>query len=330
MIYYRKAFDNAKRCLVDARSRNNSFSKNIVKLKNPITGEQEEVMAIEYAIAWSVKYYLPTWSASTWRLVRGGYGLLLDKMLSSKRIDEEKHTQLKKTMKDLKGLNKSERVKKTSSRRKKVVTQEDIGLIEAYIEKNNSKWGESLVIWLKSSVLTGLRPNEWQTASLIEEGNRVILKSDNFKYNKDRSYAPFREIDLTNIGEGFIKLVRQQLAIVNGMKAERMTESHYIGCAGLLLNLNRKIWPRRKGNITLYTGRHQFSSNAKADDDCSDLERAAMMGHKTTKTSREGYGRKRRGSKGFTPDIADKSVLRNISNPEMKIPAFSRVKKPTV
>jgi integrase len=322
IIYYKRAFDNARRCLQEARASLHPYSKNVIRLKNPSTGSQDEVMSISSAIKWCVKHHLPTWATSTWRLTRGGYKLLLNKMRESGRIDEEAFQLLMDYMQTAKGLSKKDRNNQTSSRRKKLATPEHIRMIEEHISQKNNKWGESLVIWLKAAIATGLRPNEWRTVSLKDEDGRIILRSDNFKYNEERSYAPFRELELTKMDPITICFIRQQVAITEGMKDANMTELHYLGCSDLLLKINRKLWPKRKANITLYTGRHQFSANAKADDDCSEEERAAMMGHKTTQTSREGYGKRRSGSKGLTPEIADKTILANIRNPKAKRPGI--------
>ena len=77
----------------------------------------------------------------------------------------------------------------------------------------------------------------------------------------------------------------------------------------------------------MYTGRHQFSSNAKANPDVSDEERAALMGHKTTKTSTERYGRKKSGNKGLTPQVGDSKVLEKIVSVDVKKPSFGNIKQ---
>jgi integrase len=318
MIYYRKAFDNAKRCLREAREQTHPYEKKIMSLKNPTSGNKEDVMSIDFAVEWCVLHHLPTWSQGTWRMHRCGYRLLLERLAKAGRLSEERLALLLDKMLTSRGLNKAERVKKTSSRRKKVVTPEHIDQIEVLTKEFSAKWGEALVIWLRAAVVTGLRPNEWQSAELRDEGGRLILKTENFKHNEHRSYDTHREIDLSTIPEGVVVFVEKQVNIVKGMLDEGMMDAYYQGCSSLLYWCNKKIWPRRKANITLYTGRHQFSANAKADGTVSDVERAAMMGHKTTRTSTERYGRAKSGSRGLTPGIADKSVLSKIQDPGVK------------
>lgn len=316
LIYYQKAFFNAKRCLSEAIDASHHSKNHTVKLKHPITKVPEDVMAIDKAIEWCIQFHLPNWSQGTWRMHRCGYRYLLDRLQTAGKLEASEVDRLEKKMTLSTGLKKSEREKRTSAKRKKVIKPNHIEDIERYCEEKKSKWGQSLVIWLKAAVATGLRPNEWRYAEITRhEDGRLILHSKNFKYNEERSYAPFRDIDLSGFPDDVVKNIQSHLSIVKGMMSEGYIEQYVTGCSKLLYQCNKKLWPRRKANITLYTGRHQFSANAKADKDVSEEERAAMMGHKTTKTSRERYGRGAHGSRGLSPRIADASVLQSIINP---------------
>lgn len=55
----------------------------------------------------------------------------------------------------------------------------------------------------------------------------------------------------------------------------------------------------RKNRITLYSGRHQFSANAKKAG-VPAIEIAAMMGHGSDETHVKSYGKRRVGKGGFT------------------------------
>lgn len=317
-IYYGKAFLNAKRCLREASNSGHPYATRTQSMRNPSTGLDEQVMAIDSAVLWCIKFHLPEWSQGTWRMIRCGYRMLLKKMKDKGLLSLERFDALEKKMMSSKGLSRSQRKKNTSSRRKKAISPEHLLEIEGYVKNNQPIWGEALVIWLHASIATGLRPNEWLTAELKEIDGRIILRTENFKFNEVRSYDSHREIDITNLPDDLVRKVRQQINVVQGVHSEGIYDRYYKGCSNLLLHINKKLWPRRKANIQLYTGRHQFSANAKASESTSDAERAAMMGHGTTKTSRERYGRKRNGGGGLTPEIADKEVLKKIATPEVK------------
>lgn len=318
MIYYGKVFENMKRCLREAEEEMHPSARRTITLKNPKKKDlSEKVMDVPDAIEWCIARHLPSWSQGTWRMIRCGYRQLLNRLSEAGRVDKEIASKLIQKMEASKGLTKKEREKKkkTSSRRKKVVTLEHVRMIEEHVTERNSVWGVPLVLWLKAAMATGLRPNEWQTARLKEKDGRVVLWSENFKFNESRSYSDHREIDLTGLPEEWVESVKEHLRFIEGVNAPSSKISYaqyYQGCTSLLYECNKRLWPRRKANINLYTGRHQFSANAKANTVVSDVERAAMMGHKTTKTSTERYGRKSSGSNGLTPEIANKSVLSQI------------------
>lgn len=320
-IYYAKVVFNMRRAQLEAEKSSHLFANAPIQMRHPKdTSQLLRVMSLPNAIRWCVEFHVPTWSSSTWRMCRAGYLMLLNASKQQGRMSQEEYDQLHAILFDAKGLKKSERERKTSARRKKNVTAEQIQAIESYVSKKPSlTWGAALVIWLKASVATGLRPNEWRTASLREEDGRLLLTSPNFKHNEIRSFGPTREIDITGLEPDWQLNVKKQIAIIQAIKddSETSLDEHYRGCSALLLSINKRLWPRRKFNVNLYTGRHQFSANAKASDSCSEVERAAMMGHKTTKTSRERYGRKGNGSKGLTPDVGDRSVLPRIESPEI-------------
>jgi integrase len=244
--------------------------------------------------------------------------MLLKKMVDKGSLSEGRFSEIENKMMAVKGLSRAERKKNTSSRRKKAISPEHLSEIEKYVTNKSPTWGQALVIWLYASIATGLRPNEWLTAEIKEQDGQMILRSENFKYNDVRSYDTHREINLSGLPDIYKERVREQIAVVNGVQQEGMYDRYYKGCSNLLLHINKKLWPRRKANIQLYTGRHQFSANAKASLSTSDEERAAMMGHSTTQTSRERYGRKRSGGGGMTPEIADKEVLKKIISTEVK------------
>lgn len=315
-LYYQKVFDSAKRCLREATDESHPAARQVMQMKNPRTGLLEQVMSLDTAAEWCMKNHLPGWAQGTWRMHRCGYRELLLKMVSEKRLTKERVDRIIDDLEKNQGLKKSERPKRTSARRKKVVTPKHVEQISTLVTERESEWGVALVLWLESAIATGLRPNEWRTAELIEKDDRLILRSENFKYNAERSYGPFREIDITDLESDTISTIKRHMNVVTGLKAGGLWQRYYDGCAALLYWCNKKLWPHRKANVTLYTGRHQFSANAKADESVSEVERAAMMGHGTTKTSSERYGYRRNGSSGLSPKVGNKDVLALIQQPE--------------
>tara|TARA_A200000159_G_scaffold141171_2_gene143816 strand:- start:761 stop:1783 length:1023 start_codon:yes stop_codon:yes gene_type:complete len=327
-IYIEKAFFNARRCLKEARERLHPSAEHVIQLTNPKTGIKEDIMDIEHAIKWCVSFHVKEWSQSTWRLVRSSYSYMLNGFEKREIISTEKKEELIELMQSTKGLSKKQigPRKNTSARRKKSVSLADIRKIESHFETHTYKWGESTINWLWASIGTGLRPKEWKGAKLEErDDGRLVLVCRNSKHNEVRSFGACREIDLTDMPENIIRCVRVQEKIFNGL-SEKDVEEFYWGCVNLLTRVNEILFPRRESNINLYTGRHQFSSNAKANPNVSSEERAALMGHKSTRTSSERYGRTKSGNNGLTPQVGDPKVLAKIVSVDAKQPSFGKIK----
>lgn len=331
LIYYTRAFDNMRRCLSEARDINHPMAQNVMILKNPHDNQPCQVMQVISAVDWCIKNHATSWASSTWRMTRLGYEMVLKQLLQQQKVPVSDANSSLAKLSAVVALKKSERTKKTSARRKKNLTESQFLEIQSYVQGKGNKWGKALLVWLLAGVATGLRPNEWQTAQLNEKDGRLLLTSENFKANEVRSYAKERTIDLTQLPERYIVAIKEHLKTVEFVKSKGLYEVYAKGCADLLRLCNKKLWPHRKANVTLYTGRHQFSANAKANNQCDEKERAAMMGHKTTTTSRERYGKKRHGSHGLTPSISDPAVLLKIHTPDVAQKPFSPangIKKP--
>lgn len=318
-MYINNVFMNSRRCLKESQESLSPYSKKEISMKNPNTGLNEPVMEITHAINWCLKNHVKNWRTTTWRIMRSSYKFVLQLMVTNGRLKQEQVDKIYEVMLSVKGVSKKDtRVKYTASKRKKSISEDEYELIKSYLDSHGNDWGESLVLWLKAGMLTGLRPNEWVTALLTKEDEKYLLKTDNFKHNIDRSYDKDRVINITSFSQQDLLIVANQIEMAKKITEQGMYDQYYDGCRNLLYRLNKKLFPRRKKNLQLYTGRHQFSANAKADDSVSEKERAAMMGHKTTKTSEEGYGRKSSGTSGKSPEIANKAVLDKINQPENK------------
>lgn len=325
MIYMQKVVENARRCLNEARSQSHPSGNKTMHMRHPISDDTVEVMSIELAVEWAIHHHLPKWSQASWKLFRAGYKRALSAMVKKNRLPQSEYARLVDLMYEKKGMSRKD-AGKIRRRKKKVLQPHHLSHMQDYVEKHNPTWGANLMLWMYAAVATGLRPNEWLTAEWIDN-EKTVLRCENFKHNEERSYGTHREINLKGYDPFYLDCVRNHLKVFQGFAEEGMNTTYYQGCARLLRAMNEKLWPRRNANITLYTGRHQFSANAKSDETVSEVARAALMGHKTTKTSREGYGRGRYGSKGMTPAVNNPDVLKLIKDPPHKAPGVRPERK---
>ena len=153
-----------------------------------------------------------------------------------------------------------------------------------------------------------------------------MLIVDNCKTTNGRSFGEIRKLDVRSFTEDEVASLKAHMKLVKLWIDRGMSfNSYHSGCSKALYRGCKSIWGnRRLRKISLYTGRHQFSANFKLVGG-KHKERAAVMGHKTTKTSAAHYGRTSTGKSGVSiPNVGDMSVLNKIENP-----TSNKVRKPS-
>ena len=183
---------------------------------------------------------------------------------------------------------------KTSAKKLKKFPPEDLSKILKYIDKQiqighsphhqriDVRW-IILKYWLPLSILTGLRPTEWETATLHDK----TLIVQNAKNTNERSFGPERHILLTQVSQQELEDLQTLLTMLKQQSDINRTLKL---CQRLLYHIGKIIWPRRNKKPSLYSARHQFCANAKAAR-IGTPGLAALMGHKTNRTAIAHYAR---------------------------------------
>lgn len=184
---------------------------------------------------------------------------------------------------------------KTSAKKSKSISDKDLHLLKDSLENSLSKYARSTLLWFSAGIITGLRPSEWQSAQLGEnkEGERVLVVI-NAKSTNGRAHGTTRTIRLHEISEQDFKIVEEHLRNVESHKFPQTFPDFYLGCRKLIYRISKQIWPRRLKRPTLYTTRHKFGADAKSTYDGYEI--AALMGHASTETAYQHYGRRHTGS----------------------------------
>jgi integrase len=325
--YTKKVREVLLRALIDAKSKSHPFSVQTMMIIDSKTGDCVEVMDIPYGVKWIIKFYLSTWLNSTWRLKRSALNYELDCLFERGKISQVNYDKSKDMLINAKGWKqRSTNDLQTSSQRRKVLSERDFELLtEHFSTGTKSVYGQPTLYWLIASVLTGLRPSEWETAR-FESDDSLMLIVDNCKTTNGRSFGEIRKLDVSSFTEDEVASLKAHMKLVKLWIDRGMSfDSYHSGCSKALYRGCKSIWGnRRLRKISLYTGRHQFSANFKLVGG-RHKERAAVMGHKTTKTSAAHYGRTSTGKSGVSiPDVGDMSVLNKIENPTNK-----QVRKPS-
>jgi hypothetical protein len=218
----------------------------------------------------------------------------------------------------LKGINSDGTARhtgKTSSLKLKKITIEDWQKLDDYLKSKDRKWHDELRVWLRASIVTGLRPIEWKNTELVRDGINYSLRIKNAKNTNGRAHGPTRTLLLTYVTQDDLIKIKTHLNNIKTFVGMDEYEFFYNGCYIALYKACRKCWPKRKRHITLYSTRHQFSANAKSSG-MSKVEVAALMGHAVDTTAGEHYGRKQAGNEGLAvePIKEDVSRVRHVDN----------------
>jgi hypothetical protein len=254
-------------------------------------------------------------------LIRAGLKLIVDSQQSRGEITKDKAEELKELMHQKCWMTKKEKKEhgerlNSTSLRKKSISQSEYDRICDFITdptKSQPLWGRPTLLWLTSSMLTGLRPNEWANAEIVEIEGKVKLVVKNAKNDEVRGTGEFRRLDISELNESDLDVVKQHLAMCSAILEQGIWERYYRGCSNLLGYVNKVVFPRATKKIGLYTGRHQLTANLKASD-MSPTDRSAVLGHSSTDTQVTHYGKRRSGRHAFVPKNDDPSVVNKIRN----------------
>lgn len=206
--------------------------------------------------------------------------------------------------------------RRTSAQKQKKISEPDLILIMDYFNGKPSRHGLATQAWLLSGLWSGLRPCEWEHAQLMSLNELVVI---NAKATQGRSHGVTRTLFIGDLNEQEQQELCLHLNYVQQAKLESGQEGisgfdlFYSHCRSCLYEATRALWPKRKQFITLYSGRHQFSANAKHNG--LPLEQiAALMGHGSIETATAHYGRRSAGNGSMrvtanSDDVARVTIL---------------------
>lgn len=185
------------------------------------------------------------------------------------------------------------------SKKAKSVNKEKYILLRNYLMSLNNPYGQYVIYWLEAGILCGLRPSEWRYSDLIMYDNKLTLRVKNSKNTNGRSNGDYRFIVLHSMNQYELNIITKQLSLFKQYCFNDIAYKHYYtNCTTTLRNANKKLFGEKSSKfIMLYSGRHQFSANAKASN-LGFSELAALMGHATDNTATIHYGKRMVGKRG--------------------------------
>ncbi|WP_432262859.1 hypothetical protein [Cupriavidus sp. TMH.W2] len=189
----------------------------------------------------------------------------------------------------------------TAGRKRKHVPKQDWDEIRHVIERRiaaGHKHAAALLAVLEGTLLAGLRPIEWSFSKLTThaEDGRPVLQVRNAKHSNGRANGAIREMYVDELDEAERATLARALAACaaeTDEEAQRIKlalKHEFEACRAMAVAGTRK----EQSSVTMYSFRHQFIADAKLTFE-TPLLLSATVGHKSTKTAFEHYGKRRHG-----------------------------------
>lgn len=226
--------------------------------------------------------------------------------------------------------------KQDNSTRKRYIPEKDLEKLRSAlaIYRKNKLVGVNILAWVDATLITGLRPNEWEDAviEMLDDPENGItsphLITRNSKrkaaapafYDLERARAenPGLEIqtvfDMERLGihstifqrelsrsislnEDEMGIVQKHIDYIARSKAEGETfQQYYDSCRRLLERVCIEVFKGKK-SYSLYSMRHQYAANGKKIFTREELAR--RMGHDSIQTAEKAYASGRFAHKAF-------------------------------
>lgn len=216
----------------------------------------------------------------------------------------------------------------TSARRAKTVSPASLDAVIAGIRASRSIYAPVLESWLLLGAELGLRPHEWvkarvvwasplelgdveqaDIAEAIGKAEVPYLRVANGKTTNGRSHGEYRHLNLARLDPTMVQVIDEFAQALADIAAQGKYAAYYSGCRKLLTRINSSLHAGKTTRwVQLYSPRHIFSSEAKRLLDREGV--AALLGHGTTKTAGEHYGRRSGSSGSLGPRPVAAEVVR--------------------
>lgn len=232
------------------------------------------------------------WSKATWRIYRAALHFYLESSGYQDAADWIRYARPEFTL---------TREARTSQKKLKGLPAEEASALTAALAASTSRYAQIARIWLQAGILTGLRPSEWREVSFDPDTQTLTVM--NAKATNGRANGPMRRLRLRNLTRGEREIIQEMIRMVRGHEDFCRL---YGGVRKVLCATARRVWPRRKMRISLYSSRHQWVANAKRVYDRRTV--AALAGHASAETAGHHYARRRRGQPANLPEPDDKTL----------------------
>jgi len=187
---------------------------------------------------------------------------------------------------------------KTSSSKLKTIKEKQLLHLVVEMQASKFKWDAIAADVLLGTIVTGLRPIEWEGAQILpcdgnskQEADEIILLVQNAKATNGRSCGDTRTLVIPN--QAGAEFVLKTICHRDSQKACGISFGSFIKQTSRALARSWKKIYGSEPSASLYTARHQFSANAKNLYPRTVV--ALLLGHVSEETASVHYGKRRSG-----------------------------------
>jgi integrase len=264
---------------------------------------QDEIKCIKMA-EWLIGIKMPNVKGTTWNLYKCSIKAFF------KGVDSEDS---KAAILILNSASLGYRRENSPSRKVKTGSDSRLSLLSKELQNPKRKYGSLTLLWFKTCLLTGARPNEiwdaeFHNLSGIEHlriKNSKVVEMDSSRLRKDqagRTRFHYRSIPLDHLQADDIHFIKRFLAssklLADALDAKPKDSSStgreqvYDACRATIYSASRITTPLEQKKISLGTARHIFRDNTKRDlmdqgikGKLLDVYLAILLGHGSTDTN---------------------------------------------
>lgn len=249
----------------------------------------------------------PDYSPNTWRQYKASVVFVLQGRTD---VDSRQALQL---LHDSRGTGGRRHSRRTSGTKAKSITPKDREKVLRWLSLRERPFANVTGMWLVAGIMTGARPCEWYEARL-QHGvpGALSVTFRNAKATNGRANGPTRTLYFEGLADIEIQLLDLFVREVQATGSDSGFQRLYERCRRCMYKAARKALGKRRIYPTLYTGRHQFSADRKAEGLPLDII-AALMGHASDATATKHYGKARKGAGGrkVKPDAKEVATVRS-------------------
>lgn len=165
--------------------------------------------------------------------------------------------------------------------------------------KDEHRHAQGLLDFLSSSLITGLRPVEWCFSTIAKHAatGRDVIRVRNAKHTNGRANGEYREIFIDELTAEERSGIERALAYCSASTEEQAEQiiTALRNELGIVRGSAIVTAKQPQSSVTLYSFRHQFIADAKLTFD-DPVMISALVGHNSTKTAFQHYGKRRFGS----------------------------------